>query len=145
MNRLANITLALLVALVLAAPALGADLQSADKLDQAVYRGVTAAAPLTAENPNPSAASERSATCPAAVLVHNTSCNQINKAIERGRAPRGITRADKGNPNIPGNQDHIHFDDFGGTLNRDGTWGHDGPGSPTKSQLDWLRDNGWDV
>jgi len=85
------------------------------------------------------------------VLVHNCpssqsgpakSVNQMQKQVEKGDAPRGIKRVDKGNPDH-GEQDHVHFDDDS-ALNRDGTWKH-GSGSLNRSQESWLRGNGWRI
>ncbi|MEU4117066.1 PA14 domain-containing protein [Kitasatospora sp. NPDC028055] len=85
----------------------------------------------------------------AQVLVHNcpakrpSTPNQMNQEVNLGSAPSGVKRVDKGI--IPGEQDHVHFTD-GTALNRDGTWKHDGNGSPrppTKSQQKWLEGHGW--
>jgi hypothetical protein len=67
------------------------------------------------------------------------SVNQLNEEIKRGKAPRGITRVDRGK--VYGEQDHIHFVDRS-ALNRDGTWKHGGT-NITKEQAEWLRNNGW--
>jgi hypothetical protein len=77
------------------------------------------------------------------VVVHNAcpSPNQLNRMINRGQAPRGIERVDTGK--VKGEQTHVHVNN--GALNRDGTWKHE-PSSPlTRSQRDWLRDNGWEL
>jgi RHS repeat-associated protein len=75
-----------------------------------------------------------------------TSANQLNQEIRRGRAPKGIKRVDKANPDIPGNQDHVHIDGQRETLNRDGTWGHGAePGELNNEQREWLRGHGWNV
>ncbi|WP_345398793.1 Hint domain-containing protein, partial [Amycolatopsis samaneae] len=80
----------------------------------------------------------------AQLLVHNCSVNQMNKKIQTGGAPSGVTRVDKGK--IPGEQTHVHFSD-GTALNKDGTWKHDGgaggPGKLTNAQKKWLRECGW--
>jgi RHS repeat-associated protein len=81
----------------------------------------------------------------ARVLVHNSVCDRMNKEIATGNAPKGIRRADQADPNIPGSQDHVHFEGQRPTLNRDGTWGHGGPGDLTNRQTDWLKGWGWDV
>ncbi len=73
--------------------------------------------------------------------------NQMNQAIARGQAPRGIRRVDRGQ--VRGEQDHVHFRD-GRALNRDGTWKHNnntGPNrdSMTRAQKEWLQENGWNL
>jgi hypothetical protein len=62
-----------------------------------------------------------------------------NKAIQRGQAPRGITRIDT--PKVPNEQLHATFDD-GSALNIDGTRKHGG-GDLTRAQTTWLEQNGW--
>jgi len=69
------------------------------------------------------------------------SVNQMNKSIERGLAPRGVTRVDTAK--VKGEQDHVHFRD-GGALNRDDTWKH-GETRLTKRQVEWLQGNGWRI
>jgi RHS repeat-associated protein len=68
-----------------------------------------------------------------------TSVNQMNKAIQRGQAPRGIKRVDKGK--VKDEQDNVHFDD-GSALNRDGTWKHGGR-ELTRAQREWLERGGF--
>jgi hypothetical protein len=65
----------------------------------------------------------------------------MNQAIRRGQAPRGITRIDT--PKVTGEQLHATFDG-GAALNVDGTWQY-GYVELTRSQRNWLRDNGWDL
>jgi len=72
-------------------------------------------------------------------LTKALSPNQMNKAIQRGQAPRGITRIDIGK--VKGEQAHATFRD-GSALNKDGTWKHGGM-RLTNEQKQWLRDNGW--
>lgn len=74
-------------------------------------------------------------------LVHNTCLtpNQLNRAIQRGQAPRGIVRVDT--PKIPGEQLHVHFSDDS-ALNIDGTWKH-GQTALSSAQEKWLTNNGW--
>ena len=70
----------------------------------------------------------------------------MNQEIKRGLAPDGIERVDRADPNIPGSQDHVHFEGQRATLNRDGTWGHgDEPGELTGAQKDWLKGHGWNI
>jgi hypothetical protein len=65
----------------------------------------------------------------------------MNRAIQRGQAPRGITRIDV--PKVPNEQRHATFED-GSALNIDGTWKHGGV-DLTNSQMEWLIENGWTV
>ena len=65
--------------------------------------------------------------------------NQMNQAIQRGNAPAGLRRVDRGK--IPGEQTHIHLND-GSALNMDGTWKHGGT-TLTNDQSKWLEANGW--
>jgi hypothetical protein len=67
--------------------------------------------------------------------------NQMNMAIVRGQAPRGIVRIDT--PRVPHEQVHATLD-TSGAVNMDGTWKHK-PEILTKAQADWLRSNGWHV
>ena len=69
------------------------------------------------------------------------SANQMNKAIQRGQAPRGIKRIDTGK--TKGEQMHATFADDS-ALNKDGTWKHRGR-RLTNAQKQWLRDNGWRI
>src|SRR5262249_46468174 len=82
----------------------------------------------------------------ASLLVHNcTSPNQIQQQINRGQAPRGIVRADRGDPSLE--QPHIHIDNGGGrtgALNIDGTWKHGGL-DLTADQRKWLTSIGWSL
>jgi RHS repeat-associated protein len=73
------------------------------------------------------------------------SLNQMQRAIERGQAPRGIARVEAGNPDFPNSQDHVHFTGQRATLNRDGTWGHGDEGELTNEIEDWLRHWGWEI
>ena len=83
-----------------------------------------------------------------AVLVHNTcgnkptSPNQMQKQVERGKAPSTVVRVD--NPKIPGQLPHIHFSD-GTAMNIDGST-HDamkGVHELTNAERIWLFENGW--
>jgi hypothetical protein len=67
------------------------------------------------------------------------SLNQVNQFIQKGQAPKTITRVDKGL--IKGELDHIHFDD-GSALNRNGTWKH-GEKKLTNQEIKFLQQNGW--
>ena len=67
--------------------------------------------------------------------------NQMNQAIFRNQAPKGIVRIDT--PKVPGEQLHATFDD-GSALNVDGSWKHGGV-TLTNAQRAWLSDNGWTV
>jgi hypothetical protein len=75
-----------------------------------------------------------------------SSASKMQTEVQRGQAPRGVERVDRGNPNIPGNQDHAHITGQRATLNRDGTWGHgNDTGTLTSAQRDWFRSHGWNV
>lgn len=75
-----------------------------------------------------------------------TSPNQMEKQVERGQAPKSVSRVDRGKG--PFEKDHVHFKD-GYALNKNGTWKHDGEGvkqggrSLTKDEKSWLEENGW--
>jgi hypothetical protein len=69
------------------------------------------------------------------------SINQTQKAIERGKAPKTVIRADKGR--VPGEQDNIHFND-GSAINRDGTWKHGGR-SLTNPEKKFLQESGFKI
>ena len=64
----------------------------------------------------------------------------MQKAIERGQAPAGVERIDRGNPSLF-EQPHVHFDG-GAALNKDGTWKHENA-FLTEDQKQWLKDNQW--
>ena len=68
------------------------------------------------------------------------SINQLQKDVERGNAPKGIDRFDKGNAAL-GEKDHVHFKD-GSALNIDGTWKH-GYRSLRTNEIKYLEKNGW--
>ena len=79
------------------------------------------------------------------------SIGQLNKQVERGQAPRGIKRVDKGGNTGTGKttgktveQDHVTFDNGVG-LNKDGTWKDPNRGKVkiTNKQKEWLLDNDW--
>lgn len=71
------------------------------------------------------------------------SVNQMNREIHQGRAPRGIVRVDRGNPDIY-ELDHVHFDN-GSALNIDGTWKHGPEFTLTRAQERWLESWGWTI
>lgn len=72
------------------------------------------------------------------------SVNQLNKAVQTGKAPKGIIRFDKGRgtKNLP--QDEVHFKD-GSSLYRDGTWRHNKGHNLTNDQIKFLKENGWNI
>lgn len=70
------------------------------------------------------------------------SINQGQQKIQRGKAPPGITRIDRGR--IPGEKPHVHFAD-GGALNQDGTWKHLPEHRITKDQKTFLEEYGWTI
>ena len=64
----------------------------------------------------------------------------MNEQVQRGRAPNGVTRVDRGTPEI-GEQPHGHLED-GRALTQDGTWKH-GKGGVSTAVQEWLARNGW--
>jgi hypothetical protein len=82
-------------------------------------------------------------TAPESAERTTPSINQAQKAVERGQAPNGIKRFDKGDPQL-NEKPHVHLKD-GGALNQDGTWKH-GPERPlTKREREFLTGYGWTV
>ncbi len=72
----------------------------------------------------------------------STSVNQMQKQVQKGKAPKEIKRVDKGK--IKGEQDHIHLND-GRAINRDGSFKHNPSGNieVPKSVKEWANKNGW--
>ena len=72
---------------------------------------------------------------------NGTSPNQMQKQVERGKAPREIERVDK--PHQKGGQNHVHFKD-GTSLNKDGSVhdAHRGTPNPSRASKEWLINNG---
>ncbi|GEM_PF-5396759 len=66
--------------------------------------------------------------------------NQMNQEILRGKAPSGITRVD--DARIPHEKPHVHIGDV--ALNKDGTWKH-GKMTLTNQQKEWLEKHNWKV
>lgn len=73
-----------------------------------------------------------------------TSPNRLQREVERGRAPRGVTRVDPANPDVPGSQPHIHYDD-GTSSNLDGSVhdAHRGYPNPSNRIRRWIESHGW--
>lgn len=71
-----------------------------------------------------------------------SSAGKMQKEVERGQAPKGVDRVDKGNANL-GEKDHVHFDD-GSALNSDGTWKH-GSRNLKNDEKDWLTGHEWSL
>ena len=71
-----------------------------------------------------------------------TPVNQMNAAIRRGQAPRGIGRVDRGL--VKGEQIHVTIGGNVNALNIDGTWKHGGV-TLTREQAEWLRGFGWKI
>jgi RHS repeat-associated protein len=71
-----------------------------------------------------------------------SSAGKLQKEVERGQAPNGVDRADKGRG--PFEKDHVHFGEGerSAALNNDGTWKHN-PQSLTQAIKDWLTGHGW--
>lgn len=72
----------------------------------------------------------------------STSVNQMQKQVQKGKAPKEVKRVDKGK--IFGEQDHVHLDD-GRAINKDGTFKHNPSGNNNISNAvkEWLKKNGW--
>ncbi|UJR06969.1 hypothetical protein I4U23_011257 [Adineta vaga] len=73
------------------------------------------------------------------------SVNQLNKAIQQGKAPKTIIRIDPANPPRYDRYIHAHFTD-GSALYINGEWKHPPkPGSKvlTNDAREWLTKNGW--
>jgi hypothetical protein len=85
-------------------------------------------------------------------VTNPKSINQIQAQINKGQAPKGIIRADKGGNTGKGKttgktveQDHVTFDKKF-ALNKDGTWKDSNGRKPpilTNKQKKWLLSNGW--
>lgn len=74
------------------------------------------------------------------------STNQMQQAINKNKAPSGITQAHS--PKLPFEKPHVHFNGNENiALNKDGTWKHSPPESftLTKEQKNWLTANGWTI
>jgi hypothetical protein len=71
-----------------------------------------------------------------------SSAGKMQKDVERGQAPSGVDRVDKGNSNF-GEKDHVHFDD-GSARNSDGTWKHSFR-KLKNDEKDWLKGHGWSL
>ncbi len=71
--------------------------------------------------------------------IDYASTNQMNKEIQTGKAPDGVTRVD--NPKVQGEQRHVHFGNKA-ALNENGIWKH-GQTQLTNKQVEWLIKHGW--
>jgi RHS repeat-associated protein len=89
-------------------------------------------APANTANPNPDNKDDSK---------KKTSRNQLQKQVERGKAPKTVDRVDPGIG--PNEQDHVHFTD-GSALNEDGTWKHGGR-PLTNAETEWIQQNGWNT
>ena len=69
------------------------------------------------------------------------SMNQLQKDVERGKAPKEIDRFDRGGK-YEKEQDHVHFKD-GTALNKDGTIKEGDNIDITKKTRKYLEQNGW--
>ena len=76
-----------------------------------------------------------------------TSPNQLQQQVKRGKVPKGISRVDSSDPNIPNSQPHIHFGENESALNLDGTRHDAGKERPniTNKIKEWILDNGWNL
>ncbi len=66
----------------------------------------------------------------------------MQREVERGQAPKGVDRVDKGRG--PFEKDHVHFGEGekSPALNNDGTWKHN-PTPIPKAVQEWLTAHGW--
>ena len=67
--------------------------------------------------------------------------NQLQRDIEKGKAPKSIDRYDVGKGDYE--KPHVHFKD-GNTLNQDGTWKHGGR-DLTNKEKEFLKRYGWET
>ena len=76
-----------------------------------------------------------------------SSASQMQKQVEKGQAPKGVTRVDSADPRLPGSKPHIHFGENKAALNIDGTWHDRGKSIPkiTNKIAKWILDNGWQL
>jgi hypothetical protein len=89
--------------------------------------------PAQTANPNPDDKQESG--------KKKTSRNQLQKQVEKGKAPKTVERVDPGIG--PNEQDHIHFSDDS-ALNEDGTWKHGGR-PLSNAETEWIQENGWNT
>ena len=72
------------------------------------------------------------------------SINQLQKDVEKGRAPKGIERFDNAHDSKTG-QPHVHFKDSKeSALNRDGSW-KEGYHDLNKKEKEYLKKHGWNI
>ena len=76
-----------------------------------------------------------------ALMPKPKSMNQLQKDVERGKAPKEIDRFDRGGK-YEKEQDHVHFKD-GTALNKDGTIKEGDNIDITKKTRKYLEQNGW--
>lgn len=80
-----------------------------------------------------------------ATSVKVTSANQMQKMVEKGKAPKSVERVDGVTGyGSPGEMPHIHFRD-GTSINMDGTVHDKKNGAPKldNETKKWLQENGW--
>lgn len=77
-------------------------------------------------------------------VKESASPSNLQKGVEKGRAPKSIERVDK--PHVPGQLPHVHYKD-GTSSNNDGTIHdkHRGIPNVNNKTKKWLEDNGWKV
>ena len=73
-----------------------------------------------------------------------SSAGDMQKQVEKGKAPNSVDRVDKGRGSFE--KDHVHFKgkNGGSALNSDGTWKH-GSKELTNAEKKWLQKNGWSL
>jgi hypothetical protein len=72
------------------------------------------------------------------------------RAVEKGRGPKGISRIDEPEQSVTGSQWEAHTGGRGSpALKQDGTWKHvprgKSPPSLPRKTIEWLRRHGWDT
>ena len=71
------------------------------------------------------------------------SINQLEKDVEKGRAPKTIKRFDRAHS--PDGQEHVHFKEPKSALNMDGSWKDGEPFLIDKKTKEYLKRNGWKI
>jgi RHS repeat-associated protein len=73
-----------------------------------------------------------------------TSRSRMQRAVEKGQAPREVDGVDGPHGNAPSAQPHVHYRD-GTSSNVDGTIhdAHKGTPNPSRRTRAWLEDNNW--
>ena len=75
-------------------------------------------------------------------IARPKSINQLQRDVERGRAPKAIDRFDPANEGKHV-KDHVHFKNEKSALNKDGSWKDGPPIHISRKIKDYLIQNGW--